>query len=118
MASRAKQHQAVSVPSKALAAAAVQSQQPGRSYDPKLLTMYHEGDPIDVGRNGVISVQVYNYNGGETRIGIYRVGISKKTGNPWQVKELCPLNLTQATTLAAELQKAAKVLEKLGGKKS
>jgi hypothetical protein len=99
--------------SKAITAATNQSAKPGFKYDPSLHKLHFESDPIDVGHNGVLSVQVYSYNGNVPRIGVYRVGISKKTGQPWQVKELCPLDAKQAQLLSKALLEAAGFLAKL-----
>jgi hypothetical protein len=112
MARTARKQQVVSA-SKAVTAASQQQANPGFQYDPNFNKLLFEGDPVDVGHNGVISVQVYSYNGNQPRIGVYRVGISKKTGQPWQVKEMCPLDAKQAVDLSKALLEAAGFLAKL-----
>jgi len=83
-------------------------------FDASKLEVLFEADPINMGpRYSMISVQVYRYAGGEAKIGIYRVGVSVKTGHPWQVKELCPLDANSATILATALEEAAEFLNKL-----
>lgn len=75
--------------------------------------IHHECDPIPLGRDGVLSVQVYSYNGSLPRIQIYRVGVSNKTGKTWQVKELKPMTATTAADLGKALAEASTVLHQL-----
>lgn len=82
-------------------------------YDASKLVVHHECDPIPLGRDGVLSVQVYSYNGSTPRIGVYRVGVSPKTGKTWQVKELRPLSAEQAADFAKNLIEAATELKQL-----
>lgn len=98
------------------AVAAVNSQHTGFKYDPAKNVLHYESDPVDVGHNGVYSVQVYSYDGGIPKIGIYRIGISKKTGQPWQVKETCPIDAVQALALSRALANAAAFLKNLNTK--
>jgi len=98
------------------AAVAAQEQQEVRgdgSYDASKLMIHHECDPIPLGRDGVLSVQVYSYNGSTPRIGVYRVGVSTKTGKTWQVKELRPLSADQAVDFSKKLIEAAMELQQL-----
>ena len=99
--------------SKAVAAVNSQHAKSGFNYDPSKNVLHFESDPIDVGHNGVYSVQVYSYDGGTPKIGIYRIGISKKTGQPWQVKETCPIDAVQALALSVALSEAAAFLSNL-----
>ena len=82
------------------------------AFDPGKLELLHEADPIDVGRHGVLSVQVYSYDGADPKIGVYRVGISTKTGEEWQTKQGCPLTCDQAAALAKALREASNILKK------
>jgi hypothetical protein len=86
-------------------------------FDSSKLEVLFEADPINAGpRYSMISVQVYRYNGSEPKIGLYRVGISSKTGSPWQVKELCPLDLDLAGQLVSALTEARDFLAKFNKK--
>jgi hypothetical protein len=86
-------------------------------FDPSLLKVLWESDPVEVSaRHGVISVQVYSYNNGEPKIGVYRVGVDTRENKVFHSKQLCPLNPVQALTLAQRLSEASKVLEQLAKK--
>ena len=100
---------------KAEQAARQQSRGNGRTdFDASKLEVLFEADPVPVNpRYGVVSVQVYRYNGGDPRIGIYRVWVSGKTNKAKQIKETCPLDAPQAKLLAKSIVEAAKFLEKL-----
>ena len=96
-------------------AAAKQAAKSGSTgpFDASKLEVLFEADPINMGpRYSMISVQVYSYAGSEPKIGIYRVGISSKTGQPWQVKELCPLDSSAAAQLVEALSQAQTFLVK------
>lgn len=86
-------------------------------FDSSKLEVLFEADPINMGpRYSMVSVQVYRYNSGEPKIGIYRVGISSKTGQPWQVKELCPFDVSATMQLIQALSEAKDFLAKLNKK--
>ena len=101
---------------KAEQAARTQSKTSGRNkdFDASKLDVLFEADPVAINqRYGVISVQVYQYDGGNPRIGIYRVWVSGKTNKAKQIKETCPLDAAQAKALAGALVEAAEHLEGL-----
>lgn len=83
-------------------------------FDPALLKVLWESDPVEVSaRQGVISVQVYTYNNGEPKIGIYRVGVDQRDNSVFHSKSLCPLNPVQALALAGRLSEASEKLVEL-----
>jgi len=101
--------------SKALDALKGMKKPSGRSeFDPALLKVLWESDPVEVSaRQGVISVQVYTYNNGEPKIGVYRVGVDQRDNSVFHSKSLCPLNPVQALALAGRLSEASAKLAEL-----
>ena len=98
----------------------MQSRVPSKAeFDPELLKVLWESDPVEVSaRHGVISVQVYRYNNGEPKIGIYRVGVDTRDQKVFHSKSLCPLNPVQALALAGRLSEASAKLIELSKKGS
>ena len=98
--------------SAAVQAAKKQHQKSG--FDASKMNILFEAEPILLGRDGVLSVQVYSYDGCDPRVGVYRVGVSTKTGKPWQVRDLRPLTKGFTACLAERLQDAADWMKKSG----
>ncbi len=91
---------------------AAKRQADGQGFDETKLDIIHEEEPVDVGRHGVIGVEIYSYNKCTPRIGVYRHGLSKDQ-KPWKVKALCPLTNDQAKALGRALTRASKKLAEM-----
>lgn len=84
-----------------------------QGFDRTKLNVLWESEPVEVSaRAGVITVEIYSYDGGEPRLGIYRVGVDRE-GKEWRTRQLCNLSSSQALELAAKLHEGAKELTKI-----
>ena len=99
--------------SKATTAAKRQQRASSNNFDPNKLEILFESEPVLMGpRWGVINAQVYQYNNGAPKLGIYRTTVLK-SGDERRVKDLCPMTLDQAEQLADGLDEAIKFLKNL-----